>query len=80
MLGLRESTSEMEIRFPPPLISGTSTKRFHDVTLQHLEVVKAKPGLFNEWLKSKGKLGGQHKIPRLSNSRKNIDEMLIMNQ
>ena len=48
--------------------------------LQHLEIVKAKPGLFNEWLKSKGKLGGQHKIPRLSNSRKNIDEMLMMNK
>ena len=60
--------------------SDYEAKRFHDVTLQHLEVVKAKPGLFNEWLKSKGKLGGQHKIPRLSNSRKNIDEMLIMNQ
>ena len=60
--------------------SDYEAKRFHDVTLQHLEIVKAKPGLFNEWLKSKGKLGGQHKIPRLSNSRKNIDEMLMMNK
>ena len=33
------------------------------------------------WMhKYKGKLGGQHKIPRLSNSRKNIDEMLMMNK
>ena len=54
-------------------------KRFHDVTLQRLEVVKARRGLFNDWLKSKGKLGGQHKVPRLSNSRKNIDELLDMN-
>ena len=60
--------------------SDYEAKRFHDVTLQHLEIVKAKPGLFNDWLKSKGKLGGQHKIPRLSNSRKNIDEMLMMNK
>lgn len=54
-------------------------KRFHDVTLQHLEVVKARTGLFNDWMKAKGKLGGQHKVPRLSNSRKNMDELLEMN-
>ena len=62
------------------LNSDYEAKRFHDITLQHLEVVKAKPGIFNEWLKSKGKLGGQHKVPRLSNSRRNIDEILeLMN-
>ena len=59
--------------------SDYEAKRFHDVTLQQLEVVVARKDLFNDWLKSKGKLGGQHKIPRLSNSRKNIDEMLAMN-
>ncbi len=60
--------------------SDYEAKRYHDVTLQHLEVIKARPNVFNDWLKSKGKLGGQHKIPRLSNSRKNIDEMLAMNR
>ena len=60
--------------------SDYEAKRFHDVTLQHLEIVKARPNLFNDWLKSKGKLGGQHKVPRLSNSRKNIDEMLELNK
>lgn len=60
--------------------SDYEAKRFHDVTLQHLEVVKAHPHLFEEWLKSKGKLGGQHKVPRLSNSRKNMDELLEMNK
>lgn len=59
--------------------SDYETKRFHDVTLQQLEVVVARKNLFNDWLKLKGKLGGQHKIPRLSNSRKNIDQMLAMN-
>ena len=59
--------------------SDYEAKRFHDITLQQLEVVKGKRGLFSEWLKKKGKLGGQHKIPRLSNSRKNIDELLEMN-
>ena len=60
--------------------SDYEAKRFHNVTLQHLEVVKARPGVFNDWLKSKGKLGGQHKVPRLSNSRRNIDEILEMNK
>jgi len=34
------------------------------------------PGGFNRWLKSKGKLGGQHKVPRLSNNRVYIEEIL----
>ncbi len=59
--------------------SDYEAKRSHNVTLQHLEVVKAKTGLFNDWLKQKGRLGGQHKVPRLSNSRKNMDELLKMN-
>ena len=59
--------------------SDYEAKRYKDITLQHLEVVKARTGLFNDWLKSKGKLGGQHKVPRLSNSRKNIDELLTLN-
>ena len=60
--------------------SDYEAKRFHDVTLQHLEVVVARQGLFNDWLRQKGKLGGQHKVPRLSNSRKNIDELLKLNK
>lgn len=59
--------------------SDYEAKRFHDITLQPLEVVKARPGLFDDWLRSKGKLGGQHKIPRLGNSRTNIEELLSMN-
>lgn len=60
------------------LNSDYEAKRFHDITLQHLEIVKARPHLFNDWLKSKGKMGGQHKVPRLSNTRKFIDEILEM--
>jgi hypothetical protein len=59
--------------------SDYEAKRFKDITLQHLEIVVARKGLFNDWLKSKGKLGGQHKIPRLSNSRQYIDEMIKLN-
>ncbi len=77
---LTEFASSARYQSLQEINSDYEAKRFHDVTLQHLEIVKAKPELFNEWLKSKGKLGGQHKIPRLSNSPKNIDEMLMMNK
>ena len=60
--------------------SDYEAKRSNNVTLQQLEIVEAKPGLFNEWLASKGKLGGQHKVPRLSNSRKIIEEILALNK
>lgn len=59
--------------------SDYEAKRYKNITLQHLEIVMARKGLFNDWLKSKGKLGGQHKVPRLSNTRKHIDELLNMN-
>ena len=56
--------------------SDYEAKRFHDITLQPLEVVVAREGQFDDWLRSKGKLGGQHKIPRLSNNRKTIEEIM----
>lgn len=59
--------------------SDYEAKRYKDITLQPLEIVVARPGLFEDWLKQKGKLGGQHKIPRLSNSRQYIEELLAMN-
>ena len=59
--------------------SDYEAKRQKDITLQHLEIIHARNGLFNDWLKSKGKLGGQHKIPRLSNTRDIINELLSMN-
>lgn len=59
--------------------SDYEAKRYKDITLQTLEIVVARQGLFHDWLASKGKLGGQHKVPRLSNNRNNIDEMLALN-
>lgn len=60
------------------LNSDYEAKRYKSITMQQLEIVKAKPGLFNQWLKNAGKLGGQHKVPRLSNSRKIIEELLFL--
>jgi hypothetical protein len=59
--------------------SDYEAKRYKDITLQPLEIVEARKGLFNDWLKMRGKLGGQHKVPRLSNSREHIDVLLQLN-
>ena len=60
--------------------SDYEAKRYKDITLQPLEIVVARHNLFNDWLKMKGKLGGQHKVPRLSNSRDIIDQLMGMNE
>lgn len=60
--------------------SDYEAKRYKNITLQPLQLIQARKGLFNDWLKAKGKLGGQHKVPRLSNSRQYVDELLKMNE
>ncbi len=61
------------------LNSDYEAKRYKDITLQPLEIIAARKGLFNDWLKQNGKLGGQHKVPRLSNSREHIEQLLKIN-
>ena len=60
--------------------SDYEAKRYKNITLQPLEIIPARQGLFNEWLKKNGKLGGQHKVPRLSNSREHIEELIRINE
>ena len=60
------------------LNSDYEAKRFKDINMVELKIVKARPGLFEDWLRSKGRLGGQHKVPRLANNRKHIEEILQM--
>lgn len=50
------------------------------LSLECLHIHAARPNLFNDWLKEKGKLGGQHKVPRLWNDRTHIEELLKMNE
>lgn len=59
--------------------SDYEAKRYHNMTLTPPEVIVAKKNLFYDWLTRKNKLGGQHKVPRLSNNRQYIDELLQMN-
>ncbi len=56
--------------------SDYAAKRYHDMALQFPKFHVAPKGFFYQWLKQKGKLGGQHKVPRLNNDRKLIDELL----
>lgn len=56
--------------------SDYEAKRYKDIALSMPKIHSLKPGSFNKWLKQKGKLGGQHKVPRLSNERIYIDEIL----
>ena len=60
------------------LNSDYEAKRHKDIALKKPILHKLRKGIFSEWLKSKGKLGGQHKIPRLSNDRKYIDDILAL--
>ena len=59
--------------------SDYEAKRYKNITLQPLELIKGRPGVFNDWLKQKGKLGGQHKVPRLNNKREIIEQVLALN-
>jgi hypothetical protein len=56
--------------------SDYEAKRYNSMTLAMPKIHVAKKGLFYDWLKKKGKLGGQHKVPRLSNSRSFVEELL----
>lgn len=58
------------------LNSDYEAKRFKNLILGPPAVVKLPSGTFYDWMKSKGKLGGQHKVPRLSNHRTHVDEIL----
>ncbi|KQR95155.1 hypothetical protein ASG01_04695 [Chryseobacterium sp. Leaf180] len=60
--------------------SDYEAKRYNNITLKRPLVHVARPNLFYCWLESKGKLGGQNKVPRLSNDREYIDPLLQLNK
>jgi len=60
------------------LNSDYEAKRYNNMTLNEPIVHKARVGQFHDWLAVKGKLGGQHKIPRLSNSRQYLEELMAL--
>ncbi|MDA3879434.1 MAG: GH3 auxin-responsive promoter family protein [Prolixibacteraceae bacterium] len=56
--------------------SDYEAKRFKNLTLKQLEIVNAPKGAFYNWMKTRGKVGGQNKIPRLANDREYLDSLL----
>ena len=59
--------------------SDYEAKRYLNMTLKRPVVNVAKPNLFYHWMESRGKLGGQNKVPRLCNDREYIDPLLMLN-
>lgn len=57
------------------LNSDYEAKRYNNMTLNPLVINLARPHLFYDWLKERDKLGGQHKIPRLSNQREYLEQL-----
>ena len=60
--------------------SDYEAKRFNNTTLNAPKIHPARQRLFYDWLKEKNKLGGQHKVPRLSNTRGFLEELLVLNK
>lgn len=57
------------------LNSDYEAKRYKDIALRIPIIHPLEKGIFSNWLKSRGKLGGQHKVPRLSNERTHLEEI-----
>jgi len=60
--------------------SDYEAKRFNNTTLKPPTIHHGRERLFYDWLKEKDKLGGQHKVPRLSNTRDYLEELLLLNR
>jgi hypothetical protein len=61
------------------LNSDYEAKRYNNFVLRSPLVHAARQGLFYDWMKQRNKLGAQHKVPSLSNDRKYMDELLLLN-
>lgn len=72
---IQEFTESLDLALKS-INSDYEAKRYKDIALRLPVVHSLKKGIFTAWLKTKGKLGGQHKVPRLSNERIYIEEIL----
>jgi hypothetical protein len=77
-LSLEVFTNELDTALKS-INSDYEAKRHKNIALRLPVIHALKEGVFTAWLRNQGKLGGQHKIPRLSNERKFIDEILQLN-
>ncbi len=76
-LDINKFTAELDAALKA-VNSDYEAKRYKNIALRSPLIHLLKAGTFREWLKRKGKLGGQHKVPRLSNERKLVEEIKMM--
>lgn len=62
------------------LNSDYDAKRKGDLALKRLEIFPMPKGVFYAWMKQRNRLGGQHKVPRLNNTREYVDELLKLSR
>ncbi|GAB5423856.1 MAG: GH3 auxin-responsive promoter family protein [Crocinitomicaceae bacterium] len=62
------------------LNSDYDAKRYNDLVLDHPKIQMISPDIFDQWLRSMGKLGGQNKVPRLMNNRDIVEQILQLKQ
>lgn len=62
------------------LNSDYEAKRHKNITLQRLQLHSLQKGTFFKWMRQRGKLGGQNKVPRLSNTRQYVEQLLQIEQ
>lgn len=61
------------------LNSDYEAKRHNSATLERPHIIPVASGTFSQWMRERGKIGGQNKVPRLSNSREYLDELILIN-
>lgn len=74
-INIEEFNNRLDIELKK-INSDYEAKRFNNLVLAKPNIIKAKKGTFYKWLKEKNRLGGQHKVPRLSNNRNYMEELL----
>ncbi len=70
---------KLNVNYAMVITTNSGLWRYKSSTLELPKLVVARKNLFYDWLSSKNKLGGQNKVPRLSNSREFIEELISMN-
>lgn len=71
-----EQFSQLLDSYLQKINSDYEAKRYKNMALEQLQIRVVPKNTFHNWLKSKGKFGGQHKVPRLSNERKYVEEIM----
>lgn len=75
-----DNFSQLLDKFLQEVNSDYEAKRNNNTTLNFPTIHYARENLFHDWLKQKNKLGGQHKVPRLSNTREYLEELKELNK